>query len=85
MLEGRLLWALFTVRFVLNTLVCLFFGWQVDAEGKSWRSGAIVEQRSLNQWFLRITDYGDRLLDDLDKVCVVFCLTVSCVTLCTEA
>lgn len=41
---------------------------QVDAEGRSWRSGAIVEQRSLNQWFLRITEYGDRLLDDLDKV-----------------
>ncbi|KAG1701162.1 hypothetical protein DVH05_011398 [Phytophthora capsici] len=41
---------------------------QVDAEGRSWRSGAIVEQRSLNQWFLRITEYGDRLLDDLDKL-----------------
>ncbi|KAL7998746.1 putative leucine-tRNA ligase, valine-tRNA ligase, rossmann-like alpha/beta/alpha sandwich [Plasmopara halstedii] len=41
---------------------------QVDAEGRSWRSGAIVEQRSLNQWFLRITKYGDRLLDDLDKL-----------------
>ncbi|KAF1330505.1 Leucine-trna ligase, partial [Globisporangium splendens] len=41
---------------------------QVDAEGKSWRSGALVEQRSLNQWFLRITEYGDRLLDDLDKL-----------------
>ncbi|RLN83285.1 hypothetical protein BBJ28_00012925 [Nothophytophthora sp. Chile5] len=43
---------------------------QVDAEGRSWRSGALVEQRSLNQWFLRITDYGDRLLDDLDKASV---------------
>ncbi|TDH67007.1 hypothetical protein CCR75_006322 [Bremia lactucae] len=41
---------------------------QVDAEGKSWRSGAIVEQRSLKQWFLRITEYGDRLVDDLDKL-----------------
>ncbi|KAH7484149.1 Leucine--tRNA ligase [Phytophthora ramorum] len=41
---------------------------QVDAEGRSWRSGAVVEQRSLNQWFLRITEYGDRLLDDLDKL-----------------
>lgn len=41
---------------------------QVDAEGRSWRSGAIVEQRSLNQWFLRITDYADRLLDDLEKL-----------------
>ncbi|KAE9306002.1 Leucine--tRNA ligase [Phytophthora fragariae] len=41
---------------------------QVDAEGRSWRSGAVVEQRSLNQWFLRITEYGDRLLDDLGKL-----------------
>ncbi|ETN08293.1 leucine-tRNA ligase [Phytophthora nicotianae INRA-310] len=41
---------------------------QVDAEGRSWRSGAIVEQRSLNQWFLRITEYGDRLLEDLEKL-----------------
>jgi leucyl-tRNA synthetase len=41
---------------------------QVDAEGRSWRSGAIVEQRLLNQWFLKITDYADRLLDDLDRV-----------------
>ncbi|DAZ92963.1 TPA: LOW QUALITY PROTEIN: hypothetical protein N0F65_006282 [Lagenidium giganteum] len=41
---------------------------QVDAEGRSWRSGAVVEQRSLNQWFLRITEYGDRLLEDLDKL-----------------
>ena len=30
---------------------------QVDGDGRSWRSGALVEQRQLNQWFLRITDY----------------------------
>ncbi|CAH0479260.1 unnamed protein product [Peronospora belbahrii] len=41
---------------------------QVDVEGRSWRSGAMVEQRSLKQWFLRITEYGDRLLDDLNKL-----------------
>ena len=41
---------------------------QVDADGKSWRSGALVEQRQLNQWFLRITDYAERLLQDLDKL-----------------
>ncbi|QNI94467.1 leucine--tRNA ligase [Synechococcus sp. A15-127] len=39
---------------------------QVDADGRSWRSGALVEQRQLNQWFLRITDYAEALLKDLD-------------------
>ncbi|NDJ16762.1 leucine--tRNA ligase [Myxacorys almedinensis] len=41
---------------------------QVDAEGKSWRSGAIVERKLLRQWFLKITDYADQLLDDLNKL-----------------
>lgn len=41
---------------------------QVDAEGRSWRSGAKVEQRSLEQWFLRITDYADALEEDLEKL-----------------
>ncbi|BEV36223.1 leucine--tRNA ligase [Synechococcus sp. M16CYN] len=41
---------------------------QVDAEGRSWRSGALVEQRQLNQWFLRITDYAEPLLNDLNKL-----------------
>ncbi|MFP6663812.1 MAG: leucine--tRNA ligase [Deltaproteobacteria bacterium] len=41
---------------------------QVDAQGRSWRSGALVEKRELEQWFFRITDYADRLLDDLDKL-----------------
>ena len=34
-------------------------------DGRGWRSGAIVEKRKLNQWFLRITDYADQLTDDL--------------------
>ena len=34
---------------------------QVDADGRSWRSGALVEQRELDQWFVRITDYADVL------------------------
>ena len=39
---------------------------QVDSEGKSWRSGAQVERKLLRQWFLKITDYAEELLQDLD-------------------
>ncbi|MBD1837851.1 leucine--tRNA ligase [Coleofasciculus sp. FACHB-64] len=41
---------------------------QVDSEGKSWRSGAKVERKMLRQWFLKITDYAEQLLNDLDKL-----------------
>ncbi|MBD2502799.1 leucine--tRNA ligase [Anabaena azotica] len=41
---------------------------QVDSEGRSWRSGAIVERKLLRQWFLKITDYAEELLNDLDKL-----------------
>ena len=41
---------------------------QVDSEGRSWRSGALVEKRKLRQWFLNITAYADQLLDDLPKL-----------------
>ncbi len=41
---------------------------QVDSEGKSWRSGAMVERKLLRQWFLKITDYAEQLLNDLDKL-----------------
>ncbi|MEP0909541.1 leucine--tRNA ligase [Leptolyngbya sp. GB1-A1] len=41
---------------------------QVDSEGRSWRSGAKVERRMLRQWFLKITDYAEQLLNDLDKL-----------------
>ncbi len=41
---------------------------QVDSAGKSWRSGAKVERKLLRQWFLKITDYADELLSDLDQL-----------------
>ncbi len=41
---------------------------QVDGEGRSWRSGALVEKRKLRQWFLKITAYADALLDDLPQL-----------------
>lgn len=39
---------------------------QVDANGCSWRSGAKVEKRKLKQWFLRISQYRESLLQDLE-------------------
>ncbi|KAH8821397.1 leucyl-tRNA synthetase [Xylogone sp. PMI_703] len=39
---------------------------QVDANGRSWRSGAKVEQRELKQWFLKISEFRDALLDDIE-------------------
>jgi len=37
-------------------------------DGRGERSGALVEVRQLTQWFFRITDYADRLLEDLDAI-----------------
>ena len=39
---------------------------QVDANGCSWRSGAKVEKRKLKQWFLRISEFRESLLQDLE-------------------
>ena len=41
---------------------------QVDNEGRSWRSGAIVERKLLKQWFFKITDYAEKLLQDLEQL-----------------
>ena len=37
-------------------------------DGRGWRSGALVEQRELTQWFFKITDYAEELLSDLNTL-----------------
>ena len=37
-------------------------------DGRGWRSGALVDQRELTQWFLRITDFSEDLLEALDTL-----------------
>jgi leucyl-tRNA synthetase len=37
-------------------------------DGRGWRSGALVEQREIDQWFLKITDYADELLADVQQL-----------------
>jgi len=37
-------------------------------DGKGWRSGAPVERRKLSQWFLKITDFADELLEGLSSL-----------------
>ncbi|RMJ04024.1 Leucine--tRNA ligase [Marinobacter litoralis] len=37
-------------------------------DGRGWRSGALVEQKKIPQWFIRITDYAEELLNDMDDL-----------------
>ncbi|MEM7465464.1 MAG: leucine--tRNA ligase [Pseudomonadota bacterium] len=37
-------------------------------DGRGWRSGAVVERREIPQWFVKITDYADELLADIEKL-----------------
>lgn len=37
-------------------------------DGRGWRSGALVERKEIPQWFLKITDYAQELLDELDQL-----------------
>lgn len=37
-------------------------------DGRGWRSGALIERREISQWFLKITDYAEELLNELDHL-----------------
>jgi len=37
-------------------------------DGRGWRSGALVERKEIPQWFIKITDYAEELIDDLDQL-----------------
>lgn len=37
-------------------------------DGRGWRSGALIEQREIDQWFLRITAYADELLEEINNM-----------------
>ena len=37
-------------------------------DGKGWRTGAVIEKRNLSQWFFKITDYAEELLNDLENL-----------------
>ncbi len=37
-------------------------------EGRGWRSGAVVERKEIPQWFIKITDYAEQLLEGLDQL-----------------
>ena len=37
-------------------------------DGRGWRSGAVVERKSITQWFLKITDYAEELLQELEQL-----------------
>ncbi|MEH6445161.1 MAG: leucine--tRNA ligase [Oceanospirillaceae bacterium] len=37
-------------------------------DGRGWRSGALIERKKIPQWFLKITDYADELVDDLEQL-----------------
>ncbi len=37
-------------------------------DGRGWRSGALIEQKELNQWFLKVSDFSQNLLDGLETL-----------------
>src|SRR3546814_16389739 len=38
------------------------------SDGRGWRSGALVEKKKLSQWFLKITDFAEELLEGLKSL-----------------
>lgn len=41
---------------------------QVDSQRRSWRSGAIVEKKLMKQWYIKISDYAETLLEGLEEL-----------------
>lgn len=41
---------------------------QIDENGKSWRSGALVEKKILKQWFIKSSVYAKSLMDSMDNL-----------------
>jgi len=37
-------------------------------EGRGWRSGALIEKKEISQWYMKITDYADELLEGIEKL-----------------
>jgi len=50
-----------------NTCQTVLANEQVE-EGKCWRCGSEVVKKELDEWFFKITDYADQLLDDMEKI-----------------
>ena len=50
-----------------NTCQTVLANEQVE-EGKCWRCGSEVVKKELDEWFFKITDYADELLDDMEKI-----------------
>jgi leucyl-tRNA synthetase len=53
--------------FLLNVDQTVLANEQV-IDGRGWRSDALIEKKEISQWFMRITDYADELLEGLDKL-----------------
>ena len=37
-------------------------------DGKGWRSGATIEKKKIDQYFIKITDYADKLLENIQEL-----------------